>query len=507
MADNSSAALAHQQQPQQHSGWSRGGGGRGLWLVGALLVVALFGWFMYTGYFTFNCWPRQVQGIVDDCCCEMEAVDKQADFIHSSLEALRASTFFKFFKVNPFRDCSLWVEEYLCSMIEGGGCGICVCDEEEIPKPWTLDQFSNDYVDSTVPTSLQQWNEDTREVWTNIQNDPQAVYLNLDLNPERYTGYGGYQSTRIWTAIYKENCFLHEPTQNNTQQPCFEERVLFRLISGFHASTTAHICESYHNPVTGKWYPHTEMFKWRLAANPEHIKNIYFTLLFLLRATAHAAPFLHAYPYNTGNPVDDHKVTVKMGELLKMDLLQTCAPTFNESLMFQSEPTGEHQHLKSLRGAIRAKFHNISEIMDCIGCESCKVHAKLQLLGIGTALKILLADNPQHRAHIIEHLQRNEIIGLVNTLLKFSESVQIIKSMHGRLWNACAQRIGVAAFLAFLFVVLLVQALRSPLSRSAALRTPAHTTPQTTPQSTPKSASTLATTLKTTATPETKKQQ
>ena len=36
-------------------------------------------------------------------------------------------------------------------------------------------------------------------------------------------------------------------------------------------------------------------------------------------------------------------------------------------------------------------FHNITRIMDCVGCEKCKMWAKLQLLGIATSLKILFS--------------------------------------------------------------------------------------------------------------------
>lgn len=32
------------------------------------------------------------------------------------------------------------------------------------------------------------------------------TYVNLQLNPERYTGYTGDSARRIWDAIYKENC-------------------------------------------------------------------------------------------------------------------------------------------------------------------------------------------------------------------------------------------------------------------------------------------------------------
>lgn len=34
----------------------------------------------------------------------------------------------------------------------------------------------------------------------------EMTYVNLQLNPERYTGYSGPSARRIWDAIYSENC-------------------------------------------------------------------------------------------------------------------------------------------------------------------------------------------------------------------------------------------------------------------------------------------------------------
>jgi hypothetical protein len=37
---------------------------------------------------------------------------------------------------------------------------------------------------------------------------------------------------------------------------------------------------------------------------------------------------------------------------------------------------------------LRAHFRNISSVMDCVGCEKCRLWGKLQTLGLGTALKV-----------------------------------------------------------------------------------------------------------------------
>ena len=39
---------------------------------------------------------------------------------------------------------------------------------------------------------------------------PECIYVDLTLNPERYTGYRGESATRIWNAIYEENCFRRD---------------------------------------------------------------------------------------------------------------------------------------------------------------------------------------------------------------------------------------------------------------------------------------------------------
>lgn len=81
----------------------------------------------------------------------------------------------------------------------------------------------------TLGEGLKRWSDDDEDMWTyrdpNDKGDPAVVmilirdcdltflsnadmmYINLELNPEHDTGYGGYNSTRIWAAIYKENCF------------------------------------------------------------------------------------------------------------------------------------------------------------------------------------------------------------------------------------------------------------------------------------------------------------
>jgi ERO1-like protein beta len=77
-------------------------------------------------------------------------------------------------------------------------------------------------------------------------------YVDLVVNPERFTGYVGEAAHRVWRAIYQENCFglseaswaseqsaapllipntLGKPTLDS-EPLCLEKRIYYKVISG-----------------------------------------------------------------------------------------------------------------------------------------------------------------------------------------------------------------------------------------------------------------------------------
>mmetsp|Transcript_34339 Transcript_34339/g.72252 ORF Transcript_34339/g.72252 Transcript_34339/m.72252 type:complete len:497 (+) Transcript_34339:130-1620(+) len=114
--------------------------------------------------------------------------------------------------------------------------------------------------------------------------------VNLQLNPERNTGYNG---THIWNAIYEENCLALDGSASAPM--CYEERVLYRLLSGLHTSTTLSIAKNYYPPSKRKgrvnWEPNAQYFIDKFADHPEHLRNLHFSYVVLLRALKKASPF------------------------------------------------------------------------------------------------------------------------------------------------------------------------------------------------------------------------
>lgn len=111
-----------------------------------------------------------------------------------------------------------------------------------------------------------------------------------------------------------------------------------------------------------------------------------------------------------------------MRQLLYNTKLQAACPIpFDEAKLWKGQNGPE------LKQKIQNQFRNISAIMDCVGCEKCRLWGKLQVLGLGTALKILFSvDGQENLLHTLQ-LQRNEVIALMNLLNRLSESVKLVQ--------------------------------------------------------------------------------
>ena len=292
-----------------------------------------------------------------------------------------------------------------------------------------------------VNVLVEDWNEGGDE-WMPMERKSEAVYINLQKNPESYTGFMG---GRIWDAIYSENCF-YKGKKLGMDGMCYEERVFYRLISGLHAEIACHVAEYYSNEKN-EIAPSTSVFMERVGNYPERIENIFFVFVFLSRAVNKAAPLLLSHNYHTGNTTDLELVQKLMRDLIKSPTISQCSAeqSFDESVMFKEGKA-------TLKAEFKKNFQNITRIIDCIGCEKCKLHGKLHILGLGTALKILFAPDVEQL-----NLKRNEIIALINTLGKFSHAIHIIEAMKHRLFLRemvlYAMSTIAALFLLFIFYV------------------------------------------------------
>ncbi|KAK0298775.1 endoplasmic oxidoreductin-1 [Friedmanniomyces endolithicus] len=292
-------------------------------------------------------------------------------------------------------------------------------------------------------------------------------YVSLAENPERFTGYAGEGAHQVWEAIYRENCFSRPSTGENsasmpglsaqfptlsenqahaamdfkhvmkaaiksgvaeqaldTEEECLEKRVFYRVISGMHASISTHLCHDYLNQTTGQWGPNLQCYKERLHDHPERLSNLYFNYALVLRAVGKLRDYVQDYTFCTGDPEQD-QLTKDMIKKLA-GAIPAGPQIFDESVMF----TDQTADGISLKEDFRNRFRNVSRIMDCVGCDKCRLWGKIQTNGFGTALKVLFEFGNGHVGDQKPLLRRTELVALVNTLDKISAAMKALETFR-----------------------------------------------------------------------------
>jgi len=345
-----------------------------------------------------------------DCKCEKSSLESTSSCTLDLTQHLRKRRFFRIYKVALHNECTYWKEGFKCNKET---CNVKECCNADIPSKFK----EEDELDRRLPPNSPTWQEDESIMWV-TPNEPDYTYVDLERNQEGFTGYVGKSPRRIWSEIYKQNCF--EDYFEGKEQ-CLESRVFYRIISGFHAEVSTHIASRYIYGSGKKKVimENKAIFDYKLGNYPERIDNLYFTYVVLLRAINRASPILKNYNYETGDEEDDRETKRLMNELLNTDLIASCTKdkSFDEEELFRGK------QVKKIK-QFRQSFFNISRIIDCTGCTKCRLHGKMQLIGLGTALRILFSD--------ISSLQltRNEIISLIVTAAKFGSSVEIIRKFR-----------------------------------------------------------------------------
>jgi ERO1-like protein alpha len=140
------------------------------------------------------------------------------EVLHPTLQELVKLPFFRYFKVKLWCDCPFWPDDGMCRLRD---CSVCECPDNEFPEPFKkpYNGLSPDSmicqegkpqaaVDKTLDTKVFKGWVETDNPWTSDDetDNNEMTYVNLQLNPERYTGYTGDSARRIWDSIYKENC-------------------------------------------------------------------------------------------------------------------------------------------------------------------------------------------------------------------------------------------------------------------------------------------------------------
>jgi len=421
---------------------------------------------------------------IPECCCsfcEVEAVNR--DIVFPLLKKVVETPFFRHFKIDLCSKCELWEDAPQCKMKD---CSVCECEE---PPEWAfavpelpptgpdpycdsiaddnvvtaVDSTVVDYWESTLDSDIDFWMDDDKG--TGIGPPSFAQVVDLLKNPEGYTGYTGPSAEKVWSAIHSQNCFQKSSPNNGNSNIdtekrenksgenknddgddiyCSlspEQRLYNRFISGLHSSISLHIAHSYclemdpHQVGECRMWGSNDAIAYdRVLNHPDRVENLYVAFSLLLRAVV-KAEFAIVAAVPDFDPVMVESLNHWQESLLPelLALSEKAPATFDESALLDLDDEDENSNSllqrKQKLTELQRRFQELQSIMQCVGCDRCKLWGTLQTLGVGTALRILFLDpNAKHSIH----LTRQEAVALVNTLERLSSSLVFAQEFRAR---------------------------------------------------------------------------
>ncbi|KAI5801596.1 endoplasmic reticulum Oxidoreductin 1-domain-containing protein [Peziza echinospora] len=436
--------------------------------------------------------------IISDACASYSTIEKINYNLRPIIRSITQTfDYFGYYRLNLFgKQCPFWSDDSgMCGNI---ACAVhTIDDEKDIPPIWRAaslsklegkkahhpakrvkaepSPLSGQLGEGKDESCIVEDDECDERDYCVPEDEAQADgdYVSLLDNPERFTGYSGEGAAAVWSAIYRENCFSRTPVVENTKtqnypfgvvQPdsgavnqlkqavldrprlelvpgkdgkpallnldvddqCLEKRVFYRVISGMHASISMHLCFDYLNQSTGQWGPNLDCYIQRFQGHPERIQNIYFNYALVLRAVAKLRNYLNEYTFCSADPGQDRTTKAKVLELAEG--AASGPEIFDESIMFRDSNALE------LKEDFKNRFRNVSRLMDCVGCDKCRLWGKVQTQGYGTALKVLFEFDENKGVEENPPLRRTELVALINTLDKLSTALEAVGKFQ-RLWD------------------------------------------------------------------------
>ncbi|KAF0992664.1 hypothetical protein HZS_2155, partial [Henneguya salminicola] len=375
-----------------------------------------------------------------NCCYTSLLEGFNAQHAFPLISDLVKMNYFRYYKVNLNRECEFWPEEKKCVL---KNCNVDSCTENNAEKDHETCSIGSDLPLHNVDTGLspeemkmikELGSEDKSIDFIQIKDYLEdSQYVDLVKNPERYTGYAGQGSAKIWRSIFQENCLTSKQKiiNGNSSETCLEFQIISRILSGFRTSVGIHASSRFpleSNRFQTTWGINYESLEKRFA--PENtdsqgsrwIQDTFFAYSIVHRAILKSSPLWLLLDIKTGSSLEDKKTKEMIKEF--MVILEKAPGTFREQVMFTDVKT-----TPELMESIRITFQNISQILDCVACDKCRLWGKVQIQGFATSLKILFTPSKglikQNLSPAVK-LNRMEIVSLFNLFSRLSTSLDYL---------------------------------------------------------------------------------
>merc|ERR1712150_38222 len=167
----------------------------------------------------------------------------------------------------------------------------------------------------------------------------------------------------------------------------------------------------------------------------DRVENLYVAFVLLLKAVIKAEYAIEAAIPHDDPLLRESLLHWKESLLPKLISLPNKLPDntllFDESTLLL-DPNFQPQK----RMELQRRFDHLVKIMQCVGCDRCKLWGTLQTMGFGTALRVLFHNDRNNNLV----LSRQEAVSLVNALERLSSSLTFAREFRQRreeteFWN------------------------------------------------------------------------
>ena len=381
-----------------------------LFLISASIIIFLW----TTSLFTVT-QSYEHQGNIEPSYVTVENIYSVNNEINDVLTELSNQEFFKIFRVNIGNPWTIWSSTFKCKLNQ------CPIEEEDRSsnlthiKIYRVDKHLTEKdIEFTHHIKIDNYSSLEHDEWIfDEHKDNTSMFVNLAKNPERFSGYNG---SNIWHELYEGNL-----SQMNYSKHGPHEEFLFQIISGLQTSINMHISQHYLNKLEVEdayvdfddksFYRNYTIFYNRIGLHPGRIKNLFYLYLFLIHTFDELGFYLPKYTYDTLDTKSNELIQAKMKRLDQLfDLIPSTKPVEDDLFSSISKP--------EFRSKLKPQFMNITQILDCIGWNICKLNAKIQFTGLAAMLKVILPEKDP------VFITENEMVGLLNLFHRVSNSVK-----------------------------------------------------------------------------------
>lgn len=253
---------------------------------------------------------------------------------------------------------------------------------------------------------------------------PTEDYYDIEQFPEGYTGYDG---SEVWRFIHDRIAFEGYEYDNDHWKADFN-----KAVSGLHSMISAQVVRGIQDKIDlGEEFTDDEVwrdpaaeFQRRLSdETPLAIENLYFCYMLLLTAASKAGVRL-LQDCDSGKIDADAAAALRpvlSFELLDHPSVEVAYRKFHDHAVKDSDSVG------ALWEA-RMRTRELLRIMNCVQCNKCRLHGKISVMGLSTALQILVGRTGDGGDATRVH--RVELAALMATLDKFSRAIETCHKMQ-----------------------------------------------------------------------------